>query len=456
VRAEVNKQAQDILEQMIQKHPEIRDEMASSVGHFTARLSSTQVVVVGGAVGLGVLVDAREDTRTYMNINRFDIGIGLGSGRYLLFLVFHEQEAFDQFRAGSWKTIVGVDSVTGSRGGTAAAPVTKSAFSAYVLSETGAELSATVRLAKMSVNHDLTDVGVSDVSISPMHGMDRTGVQEEDAPRQWDHKLPFLAQRVIDMGYDLPLPYGVGVTYANVDQEQLLTSLNVGINGGEIVPFEFVSFDNAFSDSKTTSLKLDTWLFPFMNVFAMVGNVDGQAPMDIYLDGDGMLDYLGTDCSRPPKPPTCGLLEGQTILLPITANFEGTTYGIGMTLAYGWRSYFVTIPFNWTYADMKDSQTEGVNFTVTPRIGKLFTLKRAGNIALFVGANYLDSDLDISGDYQLAGLDIEYEIEQQNKDKWNALIGFNWDFNRRWSWSAEYNGFTGSRDALISSVVFRW
>jgi hypothetical protein len=415
------------------------------------------VVFVGGGIGLGVMLDSQTGSRTYMNIRRFDVGIGIGGGQYQLLLVFHERPVFEQFRSGRWQSVAGVDTVAGSRGGSAAATAAGSGFSAYVLSETGAEVSVTLRRARLIVNHDLTDSGVSDISMTAMRGMIREGEQEERAPRIWDHKLPFLAQKVIDKGYDLPLPYGVGITYVNIEQEQLLTALEVGINGGEIVPFEFVSFENSFSESDSGSVKLDTWLFPFMNVFAMVGKVDGQAPLDVLLDGDGMLDYLGTDCSRPPKPPTCTLLEGQTIVLPVTAKFEGTSYGIGMVLAGGWKSFFVTIPFNWTYADMKTSETDGINFTATPRIGKLLNLRKAGNLAVFVGGNYLDSDLNVSGNVALEGLlDIDYRIEQQNKDKWNAVVGFNWDFNRRWSWSAEYNGFAGSRDAVISSVGFRW
>ena len=50
----------------------------------------------------------------------------------------------------------------------------------------------------------------------------------------------------------------------------------------------------------------------------------------------------------------------------------------------------------------------------------------------------------------------DYLIDQQNKDSWNAVLGFNWDINRNLSWSLEYNGFVGSRTAWISSLVWRY
>jgi hypothetical protein len=50
---------------------------------------------------------------------------------------------------------------------------------------------------------------------------------------------------------------------------------------------------------------------------------------------------------------------------------------------------------------------------------------------------------------------IDYSIRQRNKDKWNYLLGFNWDINKNWSISAE-SGFGGSRDNMIALATFRF
>ena len=224
------------------------------------------------------------------------------------------------------------------------------------------------------------------------------------------------------------------------------------------MPFEFVSFENASSKSDSVQLRLETWLFPFMNVYAMVGKTDGDAPLDVLLDGDQMLDHLGTDCSGIVNPPLCNLLEGKTITLPIDATFSGKTYSLGMVLAGGWSSYFVTIPVNWTWIDMDTTDADGTVLTVTPRVGKVFNLGDHGNLALFVGGNYLDSELTVTGRLELPDdqLSLDYIIDQENTDKWNAVIGANWDINRHWSVTMEYNGFTGSREAYVAAVTWRF
>jgi len=53
-------------------------------------------------------------------------------------------------------------------------------------------------------------------------------------------------------------------------------------------------------------------------------------------------------------------------------------------------------------------------------------------------------------------LTFDYIIDQKNKDEWNVVVGFNWDINRNLSWLLEYDGFTGSRTAWISSLVWRY
>jgi lipid-binding SYLF domain-containing protein len=457
IRDEVNQVAETTIAQMIENDPTIQKSLDKAVGYAVASISATKIPVLGGGYGLALLHDTEQDTRTYINVSRFDLGAGVGSGRFRVLVIFEDREVMEKFRDGTWHSTAGAESAVGTQTGSRVAS-SRDGYSLHYASDTGVAFAATARLIKTSINEDLTGTGVSEISF-PNMGFESIGEQGEDAPRVWDHQLPFLAQKVIDQGYDLPLPYGIGLTYADVDQLQLLEELQVGINGSEIIPFDFVSFENARSLSNSYSLKADAWILPFMNVYIMLGRLDGHAEIDIDLDGNGMLEHLDITCEGFPPSPLCPLLEDKTFTLPlIKASFDGTTYGAWATFAAGWKGWFVAVPVNFTYADMSDSDTDGINYTVTPRFGKTLNLGRNGNLSLFAGGNYLDSDLTIDGTAETPDglLSFDYIIDQQNKDKWNALIGFNWDINKSLSWSAEYNGFIGSRDAFITSVNWRF
>ena len=453
IRKGIDRDAAETLVRMLENNPEFKKQLKASKGCFVSRASATKVPIVGGGYGLGVLYDRETGSSTYMNITRADVGAGLGAGRFRVVVLFEDPETLEEFRGGVWKSGVGTETSAGklSAGGQS---VSGDGYSVHFLSDSGATLTLSARLVRLSVNEDLTGSAVSEVGI-PNIGYDSVDDHGDSAPRIWNRKLPFLAQAVIDEGYDLPLPFGIGLVYANVEQKMLLDELQVGINGRDEEPFEFVAFENAEAHSESLQVKLDAWLFPFMNVFALFGKVEGDAPMDILLDGNDMLAHLEHDCSGLPPDALCLLLEDKVITLPITAPFSGETYGLGMTLAGGWNNWFVAIPGSVTYADMHGTSTEGLAVTVTPRFGRVLNMGRKGNLALFAGGNYLYADLTVAGSVAYEGLTIDYTIEQENKDPWNALVGFNWDINKRVSWAVEYNGFVGSRDAFITSVVWR-
>lgn len=455
-RAQLDMEAEETIVQMLQQDPAISQELDDAAGYFVSRVSTANLAVIGGGQGIGVLVDNQSGDRTYLNVKRFDFGAGLGVRYFRVLLIIKYHEKLEEFRSGWTFRGVATHLAAGNKGSESTSQADEG-LSVHILSESGASVAATARIVRLSVNRDLTDTGLSEISI-PNIGFGIEDGRDEPEKRWWDHKMPFMAQEVIDKGYDLPLPYGLKLGYVSVDQEQILTNLWVGFNGSEQVPLDWVSFDNAFSESNTAQLIYDTWVFPFMNVFAILGTIDGQAPVDIYIDGNGMLDQLEVDCSRPGNMVACNLLQDKQFLLPITADFQGNNYGIGVNLAVGWKGFFFTLPATLVYADMKTSKTDGLVLSASPRVGKVFNLKSKGNLALYIGGSYLDSELNVTGSYPVDALNltIDYRIDQQNKDRWNAVVGANWDISNRWSLQAEHNGIVGSRDTWMASITWRF
>ncbi len=465
-RADVDAMAAATIEELVAADAAVQAELDAAVGYMAARVSSVSAPLVGGGTGLGVVVDNLNRTRTYLDIRRFDLSAGVGAQSYRVLLIFNDKAVMEAFRTGRWQRSAGAEAVAGSVGGSSVAGQADG-FSYHLLSEGGVVAGVNLRLIRLSINHDLTDTGISEITI-PNRGFDTPDSHDDTAPRQWNRRLPFLAQNVIDAGYDLPLPLGTGLSYAYTDQEQLLDDLEIGLNGSEITPINFVTFDFADSKSDSVQFKLDAWLLPFMNVFAMVGRVTGSADVVFTLDGDQALDDLIdnglVDCEPsgfpPVSPPLCSLLPGRSITLPIEANFDGTTYGIGTTLAGGWRGWFVAVPIVGTYADMEDTNTDGIVTTITPRAGRIFNIGRAGNLALYGGGQYISSNLDIDGTFDFdigdGGLFVDYRIKQENKDPWTVIVGANWDIDKHWSVALEYSGFVGSREGVVVNAGFRF
>jgi hypothetical protein len=201
---------------------------------------------------------------------------------------------------------------------------------------------------------------------------------------------------------------------------------------------------------------VDAWILPFVNVFGLLGKAKGDVAVDVLIDGNLMLDRIGSNCDRLIPPLECFILRDKNFTLPIRTDVNVTTYGVGTILAGGLGNWFGTVPMTVTWSS-GNAEYDGRTINITPRFGRLFNIGKLGSMAAFVGATYMDSDVTVTGTYPVPGVDlgIDYTVSQTNADRWNYLVGFNWTLSNRVSWNLEYNGFAGSRKAVITGLTFR-
>ena len=282
--------------------------------------------------------------------------------------------------------------------------------------------------------------------------------------RVWGRALPFLAQKVIDLGFDLPNPYGVGLIGGQLRQDLVLQDLEVSIGGGEREPIDWIDFGAPSAEQSTVQAKLDAWVFPFMNVYAIVGKIDGKASLELGVPGDKLLEFFGLGglCSPPIGQPAD--VCRRTLTTQSRPKYNGNNVGVGINLAMGWSRFFVTIPITYVWSDVNlvDTTIEALN--VSPRLGVTGDVGEMGVIAAFIGATYLDAQIDLTGSFSFdtsgvpglpAETTLDFKLNQRNKDKWNYVVGANWDVSKRWSVMIE-GGVGGSRENLIAGFTYRW
>jgi lipid-binding SYLF domain-containing protein len=142
VRQELNDRTDKTLALLLEKKPELQASLDTAVGYFVARLSGAQVAVIGGAVGMGVLYDKEAASRTYMNVTRYDLGLGAGAGAFRVVVLFQTRETLEQFRSGTWRSAAGAETAAGTAG--AATPIALGEGSTvHAISESGAIVAAT-------------------------------------------------------------------------------------------------------------------------------------------------------------------------------------------------------------------------------------------------------------------------------------------------------------------------
>jgi hypothetical protein len=276
---------------------------------------------------------------------------------------------------------------------------------------------------------------------------------------EWTRPLPFLAQQVVDLGYDLPNPFGVAVVPLYIRQDMIISDLEVGVNDGPMKPVDSVQFGTGRVENGSVQLKFDAWIFPFLNAFVSIGKVSGDVEMPLQIDANGLLDGLDPAiCSGIFRPSICD----EQINVVADLNYEGETLTLGINVAGGWEQFFFTLPASYTWSDINliDSRVEALN--ISPRIGVTSGATEWGVISTFVGGTYLSADVDVTGSVSVSGLapgseptELNFKVNQRNKDEWNYLVGFNWDIDKNWSVHAE-GGFGGSRENFIASATYRF
>ena len=118
----------------------------------------------------------------------------------------------------------------------------------------------------------------------------------------WKQKLPFFAQQVVDLGFDLPNPYGVAIIPALIHQDLILQDLAIGINGPPDREIDFVDFGTPNVENAVLQLKVDAWVLPFLNVFATVGRFTGDANVPLKFEGSDLFPGV---CNVTPNAPIC-------------------------------------------------------------------------------------------------------------------------------------------------------
>ena len=187
-----------------------------------------------------------------------------------------------------------------------------------------------------------------------------------------------------------------------------------------------------------------------------LGKFTGDADIPLSFEGSDLFPSL---CNVTPNAPVCV----RTYSAVAKPSYSGKNVALGINLAMGWDRFFVTIPatYAWTDVDIIPQTVTATN--ISPRIGMTGDMGERGMIAVFLGATYLDAEVLIADEIVLetpGGPDGEltslaFEIQQRNKDKWNYLIGFNWEMNRQWSVMVEA-GFGGSRENVIAGATYRF
>ena len=257
---------------------------------------------------------------------------------------------------------------------------------------------------------------------------------------RWSDFLPIWGKDACARGYVLPRPFGISLGVMHQDQP-----FDVGavfVNGIDVKMLGIAVVDEVQNEETTVTLRFDAWLFPFWNVYGILGKTDGEA-----------IGPLAVDL-EPIFPIICGL-PGNNCAIDTTfeLDYRADVVGVGTTVAGGYKDFFGMIDLNYTEADLNISTTDAEATVISARIGWNGQLGGFTGV-LWVGSMYQDIEqvfelqLDIGNDLT------DVVVEQSTQAPFNFIIGGQWDINRSFSILAELG--LGQRQSQMLNVAYRF
>jgi hypothetical protein len=262
-----------------------------------------------------------------------------------------------------------------------------------------------------------------------------------DKPTLQKHRsgLPFLADEALSRGYELPEPFGLGLILTGLDNREIdVSDLRVGVDGNSQSVSEFATLGSS-STVFNSNLRFDTWLLPFLNVYAIVGYVHNESDTSIHVE-----------------VPRVGPIPGDIVLdRTVDTSLDGYVGGVGMTLAAGWRSFFMVVDYNYSKADL------GFDDNFTAKIGSVRAgwQGKAGGKALqtWLGVGKWDTAATASGHVDLEdGRTLSFEADQHPHTEWMYEVGANMMLSRHWQLFADFASDFNGGYALILGPTWRF
>ena len=235
---------------------------------------------------------------------------------------------------------------------------------------------------------------------------------------------PLCGKKRRNLGHDLPLPFGTGANFYYYKQYYLANDLQLTNDTTGITAVGEADVQNSTSSEIRLTFKPDIWLLPFLNVYGIIGysqsttNPDFEVPQvtikDIPNIGDIILDTV--------------------VKISDELVYYGPTYGGGVTVSSGFKSFFFILDYHYSITKPKDLEDKLESHNFSAKIGVLLGKnKNAVKGSFWLGTMFINDNHRFTGEVDVKDILPELEIlfgkkatysgTVNAKQYWNLVIG---------------------------------
>lgn len=262
----------------------------------------------------------------------------------------------------------------------------------------------------------------------------------------WSSVLPIWAEAAKKRGHELPLPFGTSANFFFANRDIDVDSVDVDIRTLSLNLDRFADI-RVKSEEMNWSMRLDAWLFPFMNLYVLGGYTRQQSD-------------VGIDIKTPRGPSRPGLLPNH---IGIDLDVDGATYGGGATLVAGYSDYFFVLDTNYTISDLEGDLGRGNTFDqmvdavlVSPRLGWRGRISGIQS-SIWIGGTYWGISQTVDGKVRLPLLGrVDFEVDESPADPFSYHLGTHVELTRSFNLICDIGSNFSDMFSLTPSLMFRF
>ena len=249
--------------------------------------------------------------------------------------------------------------------------------------------------------------------------------------------LPIWKDKAEALGYELPKAVGFSVSYMTLEQGISVDSIELtGVPLLDLLGLELEA-DGGTQKTEVMTLRADAWLFPFLNVYGLVGILDGYSKTEVAVKRRGQ--------------------HSSELVFDFKLDLEGYTSGLGFVLAGGYKNVFGLVDVNYSKTKLSIIDGEIDAIVISPRVGYDLT-KHGVPLRVWAGAMYQDVEQTLSGSLKDINAHLpekaKFTVNQHLTTKWNPLLGLQYQVTDSWYLLGEVG--LGDRKSAFVSIDHRF